>query len=263
MQFIFASIRYLIGLLIAFGWISLLSFLAWLIFNGVNGYSENFSLPKNRCEISGLVDNCPAQPTVLITRSDGLLLDNARGAHKSQEVCLSRASEYHAWCSSKKSITAKFYNNNVLVDSLSFPEDLPKNRCEISGLVDNCPAQPTVLITRSDGLLLDNARGAHKSQEVCLSRASEYHAWCSSKKSITAKFYNNNVLVDSLSFPEDLPKNRCEISGLVDNCPAQPTVLITRSDGLLLDNARGAHKSQEVCLSRASEYHAWCSSKNP
>jgi hypothetical protein len=96
--------------------------IAILIFLMAVKDNENSSiLTPDRCEISGLIKNCSQQPTLKITRKDGLWLDDARGSSQSQEVCKSRAKEFYEWCNSSLPITASFFHDGKLVESSIYP----------------------------------------------------------------------------------------------------------------------------------------------
>ena len=180
--------------------IFLLSVTAWFFLVSTNYFSDSLTRNPNRCEIQGLLNNCPAQPTLQITRSDGILFDDARGSSRSQEVCMSRAKEFYDWCHSEKPISAKFYRDSHMVGQSNY-SSASITRCEIHGLINNCPAQPTLQITRSDGILFDDVRDSSKSQEVCMTRPKEFHDWCRSLEPISARFYQGSQLIGKMSYP--------------------------------------------------------------
>ena len=178
----------------------LLSVTAWVFLISINYVSDFLTRNPNRCEIQGLLNNCPAQPTLQILRSDGILFDDARSSSRSQEVCMSRAKEFHDWCRSEKPISAQFYRESRLIAQSSYPSE-SSTRCEIHGLLNNCPAQPKFQVARSDGILHDNARDSFKSQEVCMARAREFHDWCRSEKPISAHFFQGSKPLGKMTFP--------------------------------------------------------------
>jgi hypothetical protein len=221
---------------------------------------KSFQLPpETRCEIAGLRNNCPAQPTLKIVRPDGLVVEDPRGVARSQQGCFQRAGEYHAWCRAQKPIQARFFQDSKLLGEKSFPE-IPATRCEIAGLRDNCPAQPTFHVAGREGIVTEGPNQAGRSQDACFQRAGDFRAWCRSPKPIVARFFQESKMVGERSFP-DAPPGRCEIAGLRGNCPAQPTFKIARQDGIVSEDPAG--RTQDGCFRRAQEFHAWCGAKNP
>ena len=74
------------------------------------------------------------------------------------------------------------------------------NRCEVIGLVDNCPSQKTLKVTRMDGRYFDVSKDTSSIKEACLKRAEEFNQWCKSTKPITARFFQNNNLIEEKTF---------------------------------------------------------------
>jgi hypothetical protein len=99
----------------------LLSVTAWFFLIYTNYFSDSLTRDPNRCEIQGLINNCPSQPTLQITRSDGILFDDVRDSSKSMEVCMTRPKEFHDWCRSSGPVSARFYQGSKLIGKMSYP----------------------------------------------------------------------------------------------------------------------------------------------
>lgn len=97
------------------------SIASWFLLIYITHLANSLSLNPNRCEIVGLLNNCPGQSSFKITRTDGLVLDDVRGASKDIKVCKSRAEEFYQWCSSKTPIKARFFNNGKLEGQWVYP----------------------------------------------------------------------------------------------------------------------------------------------
>lgn len=98
------------------------------IFGQALGAQQNSTeiISPNRCEIIGLVDNCPSQKTFKVTRADGRYFDVSKDTSLIKESCLVRAEEFYKWCKSIRPIQARFFQNNTLIDERGFNPDLKK-----------------------------------------------------------------------------------------------------------------------------------------
>jgi hypothetical protein len=94
--------------------------LAWMALSGIHRVSENLALRPTRCEIAGLLDNCPLQKTLKITRWDGMLLEVEKRALVSPAGCFERAIEYRDWCGTKRPIVARFFRKSRLIETRTF-----------------------------------------------------------------------------------------------------------------------------------------------
>lgn len=108
-------------LVLATIFILIASVASWFLLISISNLASSLSLSPNRCEIVGLLNNCPAQSTFKITRRDGLVLDDVRGASKDLEVCKSRAEEFYHWCRSETPIKARFFNDGKLRGQWVYP----------------------------------------------------------------------------------------------------------------------------------------------
>jgi hypothetical protein len=100
--------------------ISLLLVAGSLFLSLEQAYAVETQLPKNRCEVIGLFNNCPAHTDVY---SGGeVRYDNENGSATNEVACKARAESFYQWCKAKKPIASKFYSGGNLVSETVFPK---------------------------------------------------------------------------------------------------------------------------------------------
>ena len=191
------------------------------------------STGESACEIE--LNHCSKRPN-----RAGKFLDFHRGSDTDQATCMNRAHQFARWCgnSYEQAVTARFFQQGDLVAE----ESTHDSACEVE--LTACSKHPN-----REGVFLDFHKGAHKDQDSCLKRATQYHKWCGNS-------YSQEVKVRFMQQGEPL----AQVSTKTTGCEISQEVCRLRKGrtGTFMDYHQNAHKSEERCMKRAIDYHRWC-----
>lgn len=155
------------------------------------GYPDN---ADTECIITLPEDElCPTEPVI----GQPSFNDYGHGADVIEGMCLIRAAEYYNWCNNTKPVTASFYDGGELVSSISYPDNADTECIITLPAGELCPAYPQIMSQSFN----DYAMGSDMIEPVCMVRAAQYYSTCQNTRPVTASFYRDGKLENSLTYP--------------------------------------------------------------
>jgi hypothetical protein len=137
---------------------------------------------RTRCEITLPPEGCPWHrgPT-------GTFNDAYDGSDTIRTRCEKRPLEFFYFCNDTGPVVGRFFSGDTVVSEV---RSQPTTRCEVVLSSEGCPAHKEVGSTFND-----TDEGSRNNEARCMSRASEFHSWCSGSRAVRTRFYNAGTMV--------------------------------------------------------------------